>query len=113
MKLSKLEIKRYSGDPRVCRSFKDSLEIAVNRRSDAAEVEKFTYLKSFSTGEASRAVKGLAVTTENYEEALQVLDERYGNVQIIVNSHFEELTALSAVRNNDDTAVLRELHDKI
>ena len=46
---------------------------------------------------------------ENYE----VLDERYGNVQIIVNSRFEELTKLPVVHNNDDTAKLRELCDKI
>ena len=113
MKLPKLEIKRFSGDPKEYKSFKDSFEIAVDRRSDIAEVEKFTYLKSFLTGEASRAVKGLAVTTENYEETLQVLDERYSNVPIIVNSHFEELTKLPAVHNNDDTAKLRELYDKI
>ena len=76
-------------------------------------MEKFTYLKSFLTGEASRAVKGLAVTTENYEEALQVLDERYGNFQIIVNSHSEELAELPVVHNNDDTPKLRGLYDKI
>ena len=70
MKLPKLEIKRFGGDPKEYKSFKDSFEIAVNRRSDIAEVEKFTYLKFFLTGEVSRAVKGLAVTTENYEETL-------------------------------------------
>ena len=80
MKLPKLEIKRFRGDPKEYKSFEDSLEIAVNQRWDIEEVKKFTYLKWFLTGEASRAVKGLAVTTENYEEALQTLDERYGNV---------------------------------
>ena len=70
------------------------VQIPVNWISDIAEEEKFTYLKSFLIGEASRTGKGFVVTTENYEEALQVLDERYGNVEIIVNSHFEELTEL-------------------
>ena len=70
-------------------------------------------MKSFLTEKASRGVKGLAITTENYEEALQVLDERFDNVQIIVSSHFEELTKLPVVYNNDDTAKLRELYDKI
>ena len=76
-------------------------------------MEKLNYLKFFLTAEASRAIKGLAITTENYEEALQVLDKRYGNVQVIVNGHFEELTKLPVVHNNDDTAKLRELYDKI
>ena len=108
MKLPKLEVKRFSRDPKEYKSFKNSFETAVNRSSDIAEVEKFTYLKSFLTGETSRAVKGLAVTTENYEEALKVLDKRYGHVQVIVNSHFEELTKLPVVHNNNDTAKLRE-----
>ena len=84
MKPPKLEIKRFRRDPKECKSFKDSLEIAVNRRSGIAEVKKSTYLKTFLTVEASKAIEGLAVKTENYEEALQVLDKRYGNGQIIV-----------------------------
>ena len=32
-------------------------------------------------------VKHLAVTTENYKEAPQILDERYGNVEIKNNPH--------------------------
>ena len=98
MKLPKLEIKRFSGDPKEYKSFKDAFEI---------------YLKSFLTGEASRSVKGLAVTTGNYEEALHDLDERYGNIQITVSSHSEELTKLPVVHNNGDTTKLIELYDKI
>ena len=76
-------------------------------------METFTYLKSFLTGDASRVVKDLAVTTENYEKALQDLVTRCSNVQITVNSHFEKLTKLPVVHNNEDTAKLRELYDKI
>ena len=64
MKLPKLEIKRFSGDSKEYKSLKDSFEIAVTRISDIAESEKFTYLKFFLTGETSRAVKVLAITTE-------------------------------------------------
>ena len=35
-------------------------------------------------------MKHLAVTTENYEEALQILDERYGNVEIKNTVYFKE-----------------------
>lgn len=70
---------------------------------------KFSSLKSFLTGKAPRAVKGLAVITYKYEEGLQVLHERFGNVQIIVYSHAEELTNLRIVHNNDDTAKLRRM----
>ena len=54
--------------------------IAVNQRSDIEEVDRFTYLKSFLAGDQYIQVKGLAITAESYDEALQVLDERHGNV---------------------------------
>ena len=50
LKLLKLEIERFRGDSKEYKSFKDSFEIAVNRISDIAEVEKFIYLKSFLNG---------------------------------------------------------------
>ena len=40
IKLPKLEIKRFSGDPKEYKSFKDSFEIAVIRRSDLAEQDQ-------------------------------------------------------------------------
>ena len=105
MKLPNLEIKKFSEDRTEYKSFKDSVEIAVNQRSDTAEIEKFSYFKHFLTEKVFRAIKGLAITTESSEEGLQVLDERYGYV--------EELTKLPVVHDNEDTVKLRELYNKI
>ena len=54
------------------------------------------------SGNAKRA-KGLAVTNENFMEAMQISDGRFGNKQVIVNSHMEELVSISGVTDNNDT----------
>ena len=63
-------------------------------------------------GDAATAVKCLALTNEHYIEAIQVLDDRYGNQQIIVNSHIISLTRVPEVSNDNDTAKVRERYDK-
>ena len=67
-------------------------------------------MKSFLTWEASRGVN-----RHNRELWRSSASFRWEivNVQNIVKSHFEELTKLPVVHNNDDTTKLRELCYKI
>jgi len=60
-----------------------------------------------------RLVTGLSLTDQNYKEALQILEQRYGNKQTIVNSHMRELVSLPPVTSVNATRRLRELHDKV
>ena len=90
-----------------------SFAVAIKMKEKLSDVEKFTYLLSFVTGDAKRALEGLAVTNENFYEAVQILENRFGNHQVIVNSHMEELIKIKAVANKDDTKGLRELYDKV
>ena len=43
VKLSKLEINKFGGDPKEYTSFKDAFNMAVNQVESISEVEKFTY----------------------------------------------------------------------
>ena len=75
------------------------------------KLEILTNLNYFSIDEVKRPVEGLPVTTENQGKGLQVLNERYSNIEIKVNNHFEELTTFRGVYNNDDTTNRREQFD--
>ena len=99
MKLPKLEMKKFSGDPKEYRTFRDAFEVSINNDRGLSGVEKFTYPQTCLTGEASRSIKGLALSNENYEQALEVLDQRYGNKQIIINSHMEAHIKTAPVTN--------------
>ena len=67
-------------------------------------------MKSLLIGRAARAVKDLAHTNGDYVEAIKVVHDRYGNQQIIVNSHTEELTKVPESHLNPDTVKSRELY---
>ena len=50
-------------------------------------IEKFTYLKGQLEGSAADCIQGFSLTSKNYEEAKQILEERFGNPQIIISAH--------------------------
>ena len=89
-KLPKLSIKPFSGNPLEYQSFWDSFEAAIDSNGYLDDVVKFNYLKSFLKGQALNAVEGLSLTSENYKEAVAILDTRYGNKQLLITSHIEK-----------------------
>ena len=113
MRLSKLEIMKFGGNPREYITFKDAFWVAIEENSSLSNVERFTYLKSFLTGEAEGCIKGLAATDANYREALEILDQRYGNKQVIVNSHMDALIKLPQVTGVNSTKNIRKLYNEI
>ena len=77
------------------------------------DVEKFTYLRSYLTGDALRLQAGLALTSSNYRVALELLERRFGTKQVIINSHMEFLYKLPVIRSSEDVRSIRDFHDKI
>ena len=113
VKLPKLQLRQFHGDPREYKPFRDTFEVSVNKDPTLSNIEKFTYLQSVLHGDALRLVTGLSLTEENYKEALEILEQRYGNEQTIVNSHMSELVSLVPVTSINATKRLRDLHDKV
>ena len=59
VKLPKLFIKKFYGDPLQWQQFFDTFNAVVNDNDSISEVEKFTYLKGYLSGEAERSLEGL------------------------------------------------------
>ena len=55
------------------------------------------YLKSLAEGLAAAAIKGLPLTSENYNSARKILEERYGNKLLIISSHMDNFLTLPVV----------------
>ena len=91
IKLLKLQKEKFSGDPKQYRAFRDAFDLVANENNDLTDVEKFTYLRSYLTGDALRLQAGLALTSSNYRVALELLERRFGTKQVIINSHMESL----------------------
>ena len=93
-RLPKLNLPTFSGNPLRWFTFWDSFEAAVHSNTNLGSVQKFTYLKAQLMGDASRAVTGFPLTNSNYEQAVTLLRERFGQPNKIINAHMQALLDL-------------------
>ena len=112
-RLPKLVIKRFGGQPWQWLEFWDSFVASVHNNEDLSDAERFSYLKSLLEGPVYSTVAGLALTSTNYEKAIDLLKSRYGQRQVIINSHMEHLLNLQAVTDSRELRKLRKLYDTI
>ena len=69
IRLPKIELKKFSGDPLTWKTFKDSFKCAINKQKHLSGVEKMSYLLGLLEGEAETCLKGLQLSNENFEVA--------------------------------------------
>ncbi|XP_068717114.1 uncharacterized protein [Montipora capricornis] len=107
-KLPKLELRKFSGDPINWHPFWESFESAIHKNTTLSDVERFQYLKSLLEVSATQTISGLALTSSNYDHAVQLLDKRFGNKQVIISKHMELLMQLPKVSDGSDLKQLRQ-----
>ena len=76
-------------------------------------MNKFNCLHSFNCDEAREMISGLAPTSFNYKTAVDILQKRYGNTQVLISSFINKFVTLAKVKNNKDMKGLRELLNQI
>ena len=64
-----------------------------------SKVQKFNYLRSQLQGDASRVLAGLPLTEENYDAAIELLSEQYGQPLKIEEAHMKALSEISSPSN--------------
>ena len=87
-KLSKLEIKKFSGEPTAWMTFIDSFEATVYRWTNLSDVEKFNYLL-YLQKDTLHTISGMPITNANYKKALELLRNRFGNPQKVISALYE------------------------
>lgn len=65
------------------------------------------------TGKATNVIEGLALTDTNYESAIEMLQGRFGQKDLLINAHVNKLLNLTPVKRASDIMALRKLHDDI
>ncbi|XP_066916600.1 uncharacterized protein [Clytia hemisphaerica] len=113
VKLPKLEIKKFSGNPSQWRSFWDSFQAAVGKHSYIEDVQKFNFLKGLLEGRAAMAISGLELSDKNYKEAVSLLSDRFGSKQVVITHHMDTLLQILPVKAGTDVKQLRAVYDKI
>ena len=113
MKLPKLTLSRFDGDPTQWETFWDSFQSTIDGNTELSNIDKLKYLQNSLIGEAAQTIAGLQIKSENYSEATELLEKRYGNKQIILSRHIEDLMNSPKISANEDLRGIRALYDKV
>ena len=105
VKLPKLDLIKFDGNILHWQEFSDSFNSAIHQNKSLHPVDKLNYSRAQLVGDAYEAIAGLSMTNANYDIAIEILEQRFGNKQIIINSHYRELMNLQAA--NVETSSLR------
>ena len=103
VKLPRIELKKFNGDPTCWQTFIDSVESAVDKN----EVEKMNYLINLVQGDAEATVKGLTLSHDNYKIAIKLLKDRFDDPQLLISTHMNKLLELETLQNINDVKGLR------
>jgi len=98
IRLPKLHLPTFDGYILKWPEFWDIYESSVHRQ-DIPNVSKFSYLKGALRGSASMAIAGISVTNENYNVAIQLLKEKFGNKESIIEALYAKLQHLPTSSN--------------
>ena len=111
VKLPELVIPTFDGNKLQWREFWELFQVTVDKNDRLSEIEKFCYLKSKLTGVAKQAISGIFISTENYEIAKQLLDDRFNDREFILHHNLREVMNLTPAHNNPSS--LRLMYDKL
>ena len=112
-KLPKLVIKKFYGEAHLWQELWDSFKFSIDDNKNLSTIDKFNYLKNLLESNAYSTIAGLSLTAANYSTALDLLHKRYGQKQIIVNSHIDSIPKMQPLHYNAEIAQVRKFYDTV
>ena len=99
-KLDRVKLKQFHGNVEDWQSYWDVFESLVHKNSDLDAVAKFTYLDGSLHGEGKKPIQGIKITSENYFIALELLHNRFGRNDVVIQNHIRQLLSNLSVKCN-------------
>ena len=109
-KLPKLKLKRFNGEVTQWQTFLDTYKSAIHCDPYMNVITKFSYLRDLLEGSAAAAITGLTTTEANYEAAIELLQKRFGDSQIIISGHHDALLKIMPLHSSKDIKEFRNLN---
>lgn len=110
VRLPKLELPTFDGNLDEWLSFRDLFVAAVHDNTGLTGAQKLQYLKASVKGEAALLLQSVSITNDNYEQAWDLLNNRFQNRREIVTSTLKRLVNHPAMYS-DSPIELRKLVD--
>ena len=101
IRLPKLQLPKFAGDKLKWQEWWEPYCLHFHENEELSSVDKFTFLRTFLEGEAARSISNLPTTEAAYEEAIQMLQDRYGPPKEIGDAVYRKLQSMRAVGSND------------
>ncbi|XP_035226844.1 uncharacterized protein LOC118199150 [Stegodyphus dumicola] len=111
VKLPKLTIPNFYGDSCSWLDFWGQFTNAIDNNPNLTPIDKFSYLKSLLVSSTFNVVAGFSLTEENYNSAIDLLKNRFGHQDLVINAHMSKPLNLKQVKNAANVKKLRELYD--
>ena len=99
VRLPKLTLGSFDGDPLRWSEFWDQFESTVDR-SELSSIDKMKYLRQALKGDAQVLAGGYSLTAASYTSVVQALKERYGSPEVMKRHHAWQLLGLPAATSD-------------
>ncbi|XP_042148820.1 uncharacterized protein LOC121837293 [Ixodes scapularis] len=113
IKLPKLKLIQFNGHLKDWQPFWQQFDTAIHQNPELTPSEKFNYLRSALTGDGAAAIGGLQPTAECYADAIELLQQRFGKQETLIQDHMEGLMDIQPVPPQRNTRALRRLYDTL
>ena len=90
----KLKLHKFNGEVAKWQTFWHSYKCAIHDDPNLNLITKFSYLRDLLEGSAASAIAAFQTTEANYASAIEVLQRRFGDEQVIVIGHHDALLNL-------------------
>jgi len=111
VKLPKLDVPTFNGNILQWLTFWEQFSVAIHDRVDLTKPQKMAYLRqALKHGSARNMIEGLSRTGEQYDEAIECLENRYNKPRLIHQAHVKEIIEVPNLRDNSAKEI-RRLHD--
>ncbi|KAH6947372.1 hypothetical protein HPB50_018527 [Hyalomma asiaticum] len=112
-KLPKLELLKFDSRRRNWQPSWEQFDVAISKNQELSNLDRFNYLKSLLTGEAAAAIAGLQATSQCYEDAIDILQKRFGDSSALIQDHMQGLIDINPVSSEKNVHDLRRMLDSV
>ena len=113
IRLPKIIMREFSGNTLDFQSFWDTFAATIDSNTQLSSINQFGYLNGLLRGQAEAAIPGLSMTEDNYKIAVDILQSRFGKVDLIVSTHMDELVGLAAASSSHDIRKVRFIYASV
>lgn len=101
--LPKYDLPTFSGHFESWLSFKSIFLSSIDSNESLTDIQKLQYLQNSVTSDASRLIRGFAITKENYKNAWETLLNRYDNKRELAFSQCKKIFNLRTVKSTSES----------